>query len=212
MIAGSSDRWKRDSTSTFTSSVLSLDYMWRVIDKLKNTGGNRLSTRKNYHLVWTNFNKFLVRLDSRPPDWEDRVTLYVAFLVDQGRQSSTVKSYVSAIKHVLEMDRYEWNQSRLLLQTITRACRLENDIYKTRFPIKIGLLEMILFETNRLFHDQPYLRVMYKTIFIISYYGLFRIGELTFSDHQVKVADVHVADNKDKIMMILRSSKTHGKE
>ena len=55
---------------------------------------------------------------------------------------------------------------------------------------------------------------MYKTIFVMAYYGLFRIGEFTSgnSSHTIRARNVHVASNKDKILVILYSSKTHGLE
>ena len=40
---------------------------------------------------------------------------------------------------------------------------------------------------------------------------MFRIGELTQSQHVVKTKDVHIGLNKDKLMFVLHSSKTHGK-
>ena len=43
------------------------------------------------------------------------------------------------------------------------------------------------------------------------YFGMFHIGEMTYSQHVVKARDVHVATNKPKILFILHSSKTHGK-
>ena len=53
---------------------------------------------------------------------------------------------------------------------------------------------------------------MYKTIFLVAYYGLFRIGELASGSHPVKAANVHIAQNKNKMLFVLYSSKTHGKE
>ena len=141
-----------------------------------------------------------------------RVVLYAAFLVEKGRQSSTIKSYISAIKFILKADGYEWDNSKMLLQTIVCACRIENDRIKTRYPIQIGLLEILLFEVNREFEFQPYLRVLYKTVFALSYYGLFRVGEVAAGEHQIKAHDVHIARNKEQILIILRSSKMHGKE
>ena len=44
-----------------------------------------------------------------------------------------------------------------------------------------------------------------------AYYGLFRIGELTFSEHAVRAKDVHVGTNKKKMLFVLHSSKTHDK-
>ena len=41
------------------------------------------------------------------------------------------------------------------------------------------------------------------------YYGLFRISEMT-AQHAVRAKDVHINDDADKILIILRSSKTHG--
>ena len=84
---------------------------------------------------------------------------------------------------------------------------------KTRLGIHCGLLELILFEIERIFcaTGQPYLENLYKTFFSLGYYGLLRAGELTFSEHVIKAANVHMAGNKDKILIILYSSKTHSK-
>ena len=46
-------------------------------------------------------------------------------------------------------------------------------------------------------------------MFALGYYGLMRIGELTWSPHVIKACNIHVAENKDKILIILYSSKTH---
>ena len=57
---------------------------------------------------------------------------------------------------------------------------------------------------------QPYLETLYKAMLSMAYFGLFRVGEITQSPHVMKAADVHIGQNKDKIMIILHSSKTHG--
>ena len=38
-----------------------------------------------------------------------------------------------------------------------------------------------------------------------------RVGELTCSDHTLKARNIHIALNKQKIMVVLYTSKTHGK-
>ena len=50
---------------------------------------------------------------------------------------------------------------------------------------------------------------LYKCIFTIAYYGMFRIGELTQSNHTVKAKDIHIGQNKNKVLFILHSLKTH---
>ena len=179
-----------------------------ILDKLKSVK-HRQSTKNNYLSVWRKFNQFIIKLDKRPKYWEDSASLFGAALVHEGFQSSTLRSYMSAIKGILIDDGYPWDDNKLLLGTLAKACKLVNDRVKTRLPIHKGLLELLLFELQRTYSNQPYLEVLYKTIFCLSYYGLFRIGELTTGSHPVKAKDVHIGVNKDKILFVLYSSKTH---
>ena len=52
---------------------------------------------------------------------------------------------------------------------------------------------------------------MYSAIFILAYYGLFRVGKLCQSEHVMKAKDIHVAVNKEKILIVLYLSKMHSK-
>ena len=172
---------------------------------------HRRSTVNTYLKIWRLFNKFVMNLDKIPDSWEDRVILYVAHLINNGKQSSSVKSYVSAIRTLLTMDGYKWQDSSIIIAAMTRACRLINDRVKAQFPISYGFLEMILFEIERMYGDsQVYLETLFKSAFLISYYGLIRVGEITRSEHILKAKNVHMATNKDKLLIILYTSKTHG--
>ena len=62
---------------------------------------HRGSTQKNYYGIWKNFNKFIIQLDDKSNNWDDRLVLYMAYLIHHQRRSSTIKSYISAIKAVL---------------------------------------------------------------------------------------------------------------
>ena len=162
--------------------------------------------------VWRQFNRFLLKLDFMPKSWEERAALYGAYLVESGIQSATLKSYMSVIKSWLIDDNYKWNQDEILLNTLTRCCRMLNDMVKTRLPIHKYLLEMMLFKIERMFGTQPYLQTMFKAFLILSYYRLFWVGELASGSHPVKAKDVHIALNKNKMLFILYTSKTHGYE
>ena len=140
------------------------------------------------------------------------MSLFGAYLTSKGTQYSTIRSYVSAIKHILKVDKYEWDDNKVLLSAITRACKIKNDVLRTRLPIHIGLLEMLLFEVNWEFQDQPYLRCLYLAMFAIAYYGMFRIGELAMGIHSIRVKDVHISSNKNKMLIVLYTSKRHGEE
>ena len=200
-----------DSTSTSTDNSISSDRMQRILEGLKSET-TRSSTAKNYYNIWKIFNKFLVKLDKLPDTWEHRISLFGAHLVDSGNQSLTIKSYFSAIRKFLNSNGFEVKIDSVLLHTLTSACRLINDQVRIKLPIHISLLETLLFEMERYFAGQTYLLATYKCLFTLAYYGLFRIGELTQSDHVIKAKDISIGRNKNKIMIILYSSKTHSVE
>ena len=186
--------------------------MLQLIERLK-CKRVRQSTSNNYLSIWRQFNRFVIKLDWKPDTWEERTAMFCAFLIQDGKQSTTIKSYVSAIKAILKEDGYEWSDNLVLLNSLMRACKLVNDTVKCRLPINKNLLEMILFETQRYFQEigQVYLEILYKNLFSIMYYGMMRIGEVAYSEHTLKAKDIHIGKNKDKILIVLYTSKTHGK-
>ena len=118
------------------------------------------------------------------------------------------------MKNTLKRDGVELNEDKSLLTSLTKACRVRNDLVQTRLPIRKSLLTLMVksVDTFYLKNPQPYLTCLYKTILVTAYYGLFSIGELAQGPHVLKVADVHIGENKDKLMFVLHSSKTHGKD
>ena len=104
------------------------------------------------------------------------------------------------------------NANQYLLNSLAKACKVVNDKVRHRFPIQKGLLSIILKQIDTDFHNQFYLKMMYKVLFSTAF-GLFRVGELkgTFSGHAVLAKDVHIGQNKQKILFMLHSSKTHHK-
>ena len=205
------NRYQPSTSSSLPDDRLSTAHLKRVLDRLKNER-HCSSTRATYHGVWTNFNEFLIRLDYRPPAWEDKIVLYCAHLIeDRKLQSCTVRSYISALKAVLVNDGCEWNVDRLLLSSLFQACERKNDRLKNRLPIKRGLLEQILFQVQRVYRErnQFYLEYLYKTAFMLQYYGLMRIGEITKGNHCLLAKNVHQSADSSKLVAILYSSKTH---
>ena len=173
------------------------------------------STKNNYYTIWRLFNKFLIRLDRKLKQWNQRLVLFVGHLIQQKKQSSTICSYVSAIRAVLQDNDIPCNHDELLITSLTRACKFFNDRVKTRLPIQKSMLSMIINQLDKDFSKtgQTYLKIMYKALLLTMYFSLFRIGELTQAEakHAVKAKNVFVAKNKLKMSFVLRSSKTHNR-
>ena len=174
---------------------------------------HRDSTKKNYYCVWKLFNKFFIQLDVKPRNWEDRLTLFVGYLVETQKKSTTVRSYVSAIKAILLEAGKEIKEDKFLISAMTKACCLRNDKIHHKFPIKRNLLHAMYDQLPNVFPDQMYLVVLYRAMFLMAYYVLLQICEITDtkSGHALKAVDVHIGRNKNKILLILHSSKTHTK-
>lgn len=86
----------RASENTDLPGQYSLAQFYRIKEKIKSLS-IRASRRRSYYNRWKSLNKFLLKFDSIPESWEDRVTLYVTHLINEKKKSSTVKSYLSAI-------------------------------------------------------------------------------------------------------------------
>ena len=186
--------------------------MQSIIEKLR-TEANRRSTDKVYYQIWKIFNEFIIKLDHKPKTWEDRLALFVGYLIECKRKSNTIKSYISAIKSVLSKDGVSINENRFLLSSLTKACKITNDRVKTILPIRKGLMQLLLDTVPQLYNNpQLYLVTLYQTMICTAYFGLFRVGEIAWLDHTVKAADMHIGVNKDKVMFVLHTSKTHGRD
>ena len=143
------------------------------------------------------------------------MTLFVGYLVDTKKKSTTIRSYISAIKTVLLSENIKLKEDKYLINSLIQGCRYVNDIMMPRLPIKKHLLRIILDTTYSIFtivNNQPYLSYLYRAMFSTAYYGLFRVGELAKGEHLVLVQDIYIATNKNKILFILRTLKTHWKD
>ena len=74
-------------------------------------------------------------LDEIPVSWEQKTAFYCAHLIEKKRKSMTILSYVSAIKTILSADGYEWKDEMAQIGSSAKACRIKNNIVKTRLLI-----------------------------------------------------------------------------
>ena len=194
------------------STQISTAEIQRIVDQLK-LDRFRNSTKSTYYNVWKNFNEFFIKLDSKPISWSERLTLYVGYLISKRRQSSMIRSYICAIKATLANIGVKVNEDKSLLNSLTRACKIHHDRIIQKFPIGRGIMRIIVRKTREYFtkKGQNYLATLYQALFITAYYGMFRVGELTQNSggHAVTARDVSTGTNKNKLLFILRSSKTH---
>ena len=89
------------------------------------------------------------------------------------------------------------------------ACRIHRDTIRTKLTIGKHMLHRMLDKCKTTYETQPYAMKVFRAVLVSMYYGMLRISEVTEGEHVLKARDVHISDNKNKILFILRSSKTH---
>lgn len=169
----------------------------------------RESTKQKYYQAWIKLNKFLLKFDTLPDSWEEKLVLYATHLADTGKKKNTISSYISGIRHILRMDGVELNGTSVEIAAITRACKLTEEAVLIRLPIHKRLLVVLLDQLDITYDSQPYLRALYRAMFTAGYYGLLRVGEMCTGDHPILAKDVLTDDRKRRHFLILRTSKTH---
>lgn len=153
-------------------------------------------------------------MDRIPGNWEDRLIVYVTGLVHVKKlYSSTIQSYISGIKKLLDIEQIPFNVDKATLKALVRVSKLENDKVKTRLPINKRMLHVLLDQINDYYLNkgQPYLASLYRAMCSLAYHGLLRVGEITESKDNVFVKDVTSSIKTKELQIILRSSKTHGR-
>ena len=84
------------------------------------------------------------------------------------------------------------NEDDYMIKALTHACKLTVDRVNTRLLIHKAMLHVLIKQVKIEFNLQPYLCILYQSLLLTAYFGLFRTGELTSGDHPVKAVDVHI--------------------
>ena len=79
------------------SSKISTDSMIGILNRLK-CQSTRGTTAKKYLNIWRLFNNFVIKLDYRPPTWEERISLFAAYIIDRGVQSANFEIILFSYK------------------------------------------------------------------------------------------------------------------
>lgn len=198
-----------DCRSSSNDSLISAEYFKMVLDELE-VKAVEDSTMKVYMVAWHAINNFYCRLDNKPKPWQQRMALFIAFMIKKRFEKSTIKTYIAGIKYVLRnILHIDVDDNSFRFTALIKAARYKNNKVNIRMPIKLGLLNRILEETTNIkrLRNQPYLVALYRAMFAAAYYGLLRVGEMT-GQHAVTAKNVHVAKNKHKVQLRLWTSKT----
>lgn len=203
------EEWWDECRSSSDQSKFSTDFFERVLVQLE-TKAVSDDTLLTYMVPWHDMNDFYIHLDKKPKPWEHRIALYIAYLVMKKTQDNTIRSYISGIKYILRLLGVQLDNNSCQFNALIKAARLRNPRkVKMRLPIKLRLTNRLIREVDKIkcLANQPYLRRLYKAMFISAYYGLLRISEIA-GKHAIKSKDVHLSRGKRKVQFRFWTTKT----
>ena len=140
----------------------------------------------------------------------NNLALFISYLSARKFASSTISTYVSALDYVHKLANFPDPTTNLLVQKILAA---HSKLYSAPDVITRGVFQRLVLALNHT-NSSAYQRLLFQTMFLVAFYGFFRVGELTakganlkplvqiqnlhfqFKDNCVNTATIVIADYK----------------
>ncbi|XP_069139157.1 integrase/recombinase xerD homolog [Argopecten irradians] len=169
------------------------------------------NTKALYESALRSFNQFqsLFTIDYSWPVPLSHILWFIAFHSNKGSTPNTVKSYLAAISYIHKLHNWEDPTSLFIVKRALEGFKRLKGTPDVRAPITYDLLEKID-RILKLICNSPYETLLFKTAFCLTFFGLFRVGEVVYtsikSQSPLLVSDMSVTDKG--LEVILPRSKT----
>lgn len=164
------------------------------------------ATRRIYQRSWVIFAEFYQRYYDTVlviPVSSSCLALFISYLCAKGMAPATINSYLSAIAYVHKLRGFSDPSKTFLIEKLRVAIgrRSKADV---RLPISKPLLHQLVHALTYT-ASSAYQRSLYTSMFMIAFYGFFRLGELTCKQASLKDKVV----NYDNITFVKHNNLIH---
>ena len=119
-----------------------------------------------------------------------KIMLYIGFLSNRPVAPATMSTYISAIGYVHRIRGHYDPTSHPAVQKMLAATHKLNPRVDTRLPITIIILKRLVSALNDTVSN-PYIRLLFHAMYIIAFFGLMRVGEITRAKNGVVALYLH---------------------
>jgi len=168
-----------------------------------------------YERFWSRYCSFVHSTNqglSAIPASFSTVSLFIAHLHEIGLAPATISSHLSAISyyHII-LDHPDPCDSPKIRRMLL-GCRKLKNTKDNRKPLLHKHINLLLNSNNHVFSDNAYVKVMIKSLILLTYFGFFRMGELlpnssATAKHVVQFSHVELLSKS--IRLVLHHSKTN---
>lgn len=140
---------------------------------------------------------------------------FISYCFNQGYSPATVSTYMSSISYIHKLRALDDPTESFLIKKILEGFRRLKSSKDMRAPITRELLIRLIDSLPAVCYSE-YESSLFKSLFTLAYFGLFRIGELVYTDHRqagyaLQLADITLSDQKLTICVRLCKTNKTGK-
>lgn len=155
-------------------------------------------SRKTYTRAWKTYVEFYSEFcDSHYallPVSVNNLAVFISYLSARKFASSTILTYVSALSYVHKLGNFPDPTKNFLVQKLLAAHSKLHSSPDVRLPITRRVLQLLVLALNNT-NSSAFQRLPYQTMFLVAFYGFFRVGELTAKGANLKpllqIQDLH---------------------
>ena len=163
-------------------------------------------SRRSYQRAWINFRQFYPQFhgsDDPPlPVPPTCLPLFISYLTFRKLALSTITSYLSAISYVHKLRGLHDPTKSFLIQKLLTALSRRQPV-----DIRLPVTRPVLHELVRALsftNSSAFQRSLFSALFLVAFYGLFRIGELTTKSNLFASSVVQFGN-----LTLSRNGRTH---
>ena len=145
------------------------------------------------------------------PLTSQQAAIYVSYLHKEGYAPSSIVSYTSALGYIHRLRGYTDPTTAVLVQKLIAGAIKVTPPAPPRLPITLVILHRLLQAVDS--HIKHYYhRSLLKAMFLISFYGLMRMGEVTMSKHGLVPLQMNQLQiSQDKVIISITQFKYNSK-
>lgn len=141
------------------------------------------NTHKVYRIALNSFNKFrsFVKLPNVWPPPLEHIVFFISHHYEQGSAASTIATYLSALSFSEKINSYNIQPGNkfVITKLISGYKNLRNK-QDSRLPITFPILSKLPHALSNVC-KQVYEKILFKTAFILAFFGFLRISEFVFN-------------------------------
>lgn len=140
------------------------------------------------------------------------IVLFISYCFEVGYSPATIRLYTAGICYQHKLRNWPDPSDYFIVKKLLEGCKRLRCSQDSRVPITQAILHKICQLLSRVAYS-VYEAQMFRAVYSLAYFGLFRVSELVFTtvtpNRALQLDDMHFDDSFQALIIRIRSSKTN---